>query len=250
MANEDLIGVGKAIAPLTEGINKICSKLLNKPAEEVGEIFTEWIRVKSNPWKLRNLLDSLEKTNKILVDHGLEPRPISKKQLYLSFDGASLEEDETLQCLWAGLLASVIQGLETHPAYPTILGQITPSEAKILDALFLEGKNSLSEVPVIPTIKAIPLHSFLAQESFTEESLMISTENLCRLNLCILEPVKSYVEMFEEGLGTPKVFPSNIPDFKPPTSPFVQRTSLYPEIYQEKIQLTNLGYAFVKACQP
>jgi hypothetical protein len=251
MANEDLIGMGKAIAPLTEGLSNVCSKLFSKSADKIGEILAEWIGVKSDPWRVKNLLGSMEKTNQILVDRGIKPAPISKKLIYQFLDGASKEEDETLQQLWAGLLATALQGHQTHPAYPNILGQLTPLEAKILNVLFLEGKSSLSEAPVIPRIRAIPLSSFLAQETFTEESLIISTENLCRLNLCTVDSIKSPVEIFEEGLlDTPKSFPPSIPEFKPPTSPFAKQTSHYPSIYKDQIELTNLGHAFVKACQP
>jgi hypothetical protein len=250
MATEDLNGMGKAIAPLTEGLAKLGSKLFSESAEVIGEFSAEWLRERFRG-KAKNMADILEMADLKLTSNGADPQPISNKLLYGFLDGASLEDDETVQQLWAGLLATALQGLETHPAYPTILRQLTPLEAKILNVLFLEGKSSLSEAPVIPTIRTIPLSSFLAQETFTEESLIISTENLCRLNLCTLEPIKSYVEMFEEGLlDTPKRFLPSIPQFNPPTSPFAKRTSLYPEIYEEQIQLTNLGHAFVKACQP
>jgi hypothetical protein len=250
MANEDLIGVGKAIAPLTEGFSSVCSKLFSKSADKIGEILAEWIGVQSDPWRIKNLLGSMEKTNQILVERGIKPAPISKKLVYQFLDGASKEEDETLQQLWAGLLATALQGHQTHPAYPTILEQITPLEARILNILFLESKNPLSEVPVAASIRAIPLYTLLSQESLTEQSLMISTGNLCRQNLCTLEPVKSLLETYEEALETPKAFAQSIPDIKPPVSPFRQSTSRYPEIYEQKIQLSPLGYAFVTACQP
>jgi hypothetical protein len=217
MTTEDLTGMGKAVAPLTEGVSRLCSKLLSKPADEGGDILTEWIDVQFRPWRLKNLLRSLEKTNEILVQYGAEPRPISNHKLLSEFfNGASLEVDETLQQLWAGLLATALQGRETHPAYPGILKQIASSEAKILNVLFLNGAKASRSIPEGLARTTVPLDSLLTQDSMTETTLLISTENLCRLNLCTLEPKKSYAELLEESVNSPSFVPLNTPVFLVP----------------------------------
>jgi hypothetical protein len=84
MTTEDLTGMGKAIAPLTEGISQLCAKLLSKPADEVGGLLAEWVDVRLRPWRMENLLRSLEKTNEVLVRRGIEPRLISNHKLVSS----------------------------------------------------------------------------------------------------------------------------------------------------------------------
>lgn len=250
MTTEDLTGMGRAIAPLTNGVYKLCAKLLSKPADEVGEILAEWIDVRFSPWRTKNLLRSLEKTDEILLLHEKEPRAISNNKLLCEFfDGASLEDNEALQQLWAGLLATEILGQETHPAYPKILRELTPSEARILNVLLLNAmKFSLTTDVSYRT--SVPLDSLLAQDGLSDASLLLACENLCRLNLCTLEPKKSLVEVFDEALGSPSAVPIHVPKFDPPNVPFSPRRSLYPEIYENSIQLSRFGYAFVQACNP
>jgi hypothetical protein len=251
MTTEDLTGMGKAIAPLTEGVFKLCSKLLSKPADQGGDILDEWIDVRLRPWRLKNLLRSLEKTNEILVRYGAEPRPISNHKLLSEFfDGASLENDETLQQLWAGLLATELLGQESHPAYPRILRELTPSEARILNILFLNGEKSHSTTTDVFVCSSAPLDSLLTQESFSENLLLLASANLCRLNLCDLEPKKSLLEHYEEAKGSPSAVPVHVPKFDPPDHPFSQRISHHHEIYENFIQLSRFGYAFVQACNP
>ena len=251
MTTEDLIGMGKALAPLTEGVSKLCSKLLSKPADKVGDFLAEWIDVRLRPWRLKNLLRSLQKTNEILDRRDIEPHPISNKLLSEFFDGASLEDDETLQKLWAGLLATALQGQETHPAYPSIIKQLTPNEAKILDYLFEQGLNISSNSPKISSYVEVPLAALLRLETMAESLLVVSTENLARLNLCTVDLVKPPVESFNEALGaTPIRIVETLPKIQLPKSPFPGASLPYPEINNRKIQLSHLGNDFVKACNP
>jgi hypothetical protein len=118
-----------------------------------------------------------------------------------------------------------------------------------LNVLFLDTKKSLSTTDD-PNRASVPLDALLTQEVFSEASLLLASENLCRLNLCVLEPKKSFVESFDEALKSPSAFPVNIPRFDPPHSPFSPKLSPYPEIYENAIQLSRFGYAFVDACNP
>jgi Abortive infection alpha len=250
MTTEDLTGMGKALTPLTEGLAKLCSKLFSESADEMGTFFAASLRERFSRSKAKNTIDVLEMADRKLTDSGIDPQPISNKLLYEFLDSASLEENETLQQLWAGLLATALQGHETHPAYPGILKALAPFEAKILNFLFLKGKHNPSAVPDVLAFSTTPLDSFLNQESFSESLLQIASENLCRLNLCTLEPKKSYEEVFEEGLKSHSFVPPNMPEFAPTTHPLSRSTPLYPELYDKMIQLSHLGYAFVKACNP
>jgi hypothetical protein len=66
-------------------------------------------------------------------------RPIPLKVAIPLFQGASLEEDDTLQDRWVRLLvnaANAESGIEVHRSHTEILAQITPAEAAILDTVY------------------------------------------------------------------------------------------------------------------
>jgi hypothetical protein len=252
MTTEDLTGMGKALTPLTEGLAKLCSKLFSESADETGTFLAASLRERFSRSKAKNTIDVLEMADRKLAEDEINPQPISNKLLYQFFDGASLEENETLQQLWAGLLATALQGHETHPAFPGILKALAPSEAKILNFLFLNRTKTASSIPEGLARTLVPLDSLLNQESITETALLIATEHLCQLNLCVLKPKKSLTEVFEESLDSLSYVPPSIPVFTPPSlaHPFGHKTPMYPEIYDQAIQLSHLGYAFVEVCNP
>ena len=213
MATEDIGGMARAALPLTEGLAKLCIKLLSEPADVAGQFLAEWSKSKFDNWKAKNLLSILEKADK-KIPNGTDSKEIPKRMLHDLFEGASFEDNEDLQEVWACLLASVLQGKSFHIAYPDILRQLSPAEAKILNALFLSGTSALTASPKVTVRQAVPLHTFLSQDAMTEELLLISTENICRLNLCTLEPAASLLETYESALGTPYAKPPQIPQVR------------------------------------
>jgi hypothetical protein len=56
---------------------------------------------------------------------------------------AALENDGDLAAKWAGLLATAAAGTPVHPIFPKVLSEITPPEARLLDALYVWEQESL-----------------------------------------------------------------------------------------------------------
>jgi hypothetical protein len=50
-------------------------------------------------------------------------------------EGASIEDEEDLHTRWAALLANAASSDKVHPSYIEVLKQLTPAEARLLDAL-------------------------------------------------------------------------------------------------------------------
>lgn len=82
----------------------LVKQLFGKPVQEVGEIFADYVRA----YRMQNLARIAERVQKTLRERGLpwdvKPLPTS---IGLAFaEAASREDDDTLQTLWANLLAN------------------------------------------------------------------------------------------------------------------------------------------------
>jgi hypothetical protein len=73
---------------------------------------------------------------------GLDAATVAPKFLSQFFESASLEEDETLQDMWANLLLNKSLNPKTNGHYITILKDLEPLEAKLLDELFRQSNMS------------------------------------------------------------------------------------------------------------
>jgi Abortive infection alpha len=72
----------------------------------------------------------------LLMMHDTQAQQVPLAILVPVIQQSSLEDREELVSMWAGLLASAASGHEIHTAYPKILAEITPMEARLLDTLY------------------------------------------------------------------------------------------------------------------
>jgi len=96
---------------------------------------------------MHNVIKVCEWATEMLNKVGIELGPVPLKVLKPILDGAALEEDEEIQELWAALLANAGGGAEpgtVSPAYPAILRQLSPNDAKVMRALFEIAKTKAS----------------------------------------------------------------------------------------------------------
>ena len=111
-------------------------KLAGPMAEEVGLMLADSIKA----YRLKNWLRVAEKTKKILANSKVKPNAVPPRLLLPIIEASSVESDETLQDLWAGLLASASeQSDQLSPSLIETLKQLTPKEAKVLSDLFDEA---------------------------------------------------------------------------------------------------------------
>lgn len=81
------------------------------------------------------------RAGELLASLGLQApsRPVPMKIAIPIFQGASMEEDDSLQDRWAALLvnaANAQSGVEVQPSFTAILGQLSTLDAQILDAVY------------------------------------------------------------------------------------------------------------------
>jgi hypothetical protein len=101
--------------------------------EEVGLIMGEKVRA----YRVKNMISVFQKTKKMLSNAGLPESAVPPRIFLPILDASSLETDESLQHLWAGLLASASQKSDgLSPSFIETLKQLTPHEARTLDACY------------------------------------------------------------------------------------------------------------------
>ncbi len=123
------------VCPITDIFNKLAGPL----ASEVGVMLGD----KARAYRMHNWLRCERRISEMLGEAELEPHEIPPRQFLPMVEAASLEDDATLQELWAALIANTATSVrETPSAFITFLEELSPSEATFLNALW-EGTNFL-----------------------------------------------------------------------------------------------------------
>jgi hypothetical protein len=121
----------------------------------------------------------LVKTAKMIEDAGVTPQPAEDKLVIEILRGASLEEDDDLQTMWAALLANAAlpeNAGKVRPSFVAVLKQMAHDEAALLNWILKycsrpqEGEEqrdpSASEVGFLELKKAWVELGFASEESF------------------------------------------------------------------------------------
>ena len=130
----------------------IVHKLAGPLAEEYGLLLAD----KAKVYRVKNWVSVITKTQKILSDAKLPPNAVPPRMFLPIPEASSLEEDETLQSLWAGLLATASQQTDSvSPSFVETLKQLTPDEARHLEHVYKTIRESgkremLANSPVTP----------------------------------------------------------------------------------------------------
>jgi len=112
----------------------IIQKLAGPMADEIGLLMADKIKV----YRVKNWVNVVKKTERILSDAHLPPNAVPPRLFLPILEASSVENDESLQGLWAGLLATASEKADTlSPSFIETLKQLTPAEAKTFDELFL-----------------------------------------------------------------------------------------------------------------
>jgi hypothetical protein len=111
----------------------VIHKLAGPMADEIGLLMADKIKV----YRVTNWVKVVQKTEKILAEAHLSPNAVPTRLFLPILEGASIEDDETLQNLWAGLLGSASEQRDSlSPSFIETLKQLSPGEARALDGFF------------------------------------------------------------------------------------------------------------------
>lgn len=117
-------------------------KITGPPSEELGELLRDKVRW----YRYKNLAKILNKADELTKEHEVY-RKLPLKVVYPIFHDASLEEDESLQAMWASLLAASVVSEEPFDPilfYRQILRELSPLEVRILNELIGQLKADAS----------------------------------------------------------------------------------------------------------
>jgi hypothetical protein len=168
-----------AVAGIAEPYRDGFAAVFGDAARQVSATFEAlaWLQ------RLRVAAKVVEKAEKILVRLGIDPAPVRLKLLAPLLESASLEDegDETMQDLWAALLANAAagdRGAEVLPSFVTILAELTPPQATLLDAIYTDP----------PATRPQTSRTRWVRESVdaSDGEFALWLGNLARLDLCAI----------------------------------------------------------------
>jgi hypothetical protein len=223
-----------------EHVTDIFNKLAGPLASEVGMMLGD----KARAYRMRNWRRCERRISEMLGEAELEPHEIPPRQFLPMLEAASLEDDATLQELWAALIANTATSVrETPSAFITFLEELSPSEATFLNA-YWERTNLL----LIEHMEGERRHAAIYRQCaiFSERevtTMLRDARELCKggldeyvaltnlLRLGILEKISRGERLTYE----------NDPRSKPPAK--MVPTS------EVRYCFTPLGWLFVNSCQ-
>ena len=119
---------------VTQGTAGFLKRVAGPAAEEFGFLLQDKVRL----YRFKNQLRMLEKAEKWTAAMGKPASAVPLRLLVPLLEGAALEDEPPLADMWAALLAraATSEGKQAVlPSFPTILRQLSPADAAMLDAL-------------------------------------------------------------------------------------------------------------------
>jgi len=135
-AQEAARASGKAVDAVLE-LGRFIARYVNGPLEQGMGIFEDKLRY----MRLERQVRLIDRADVFLRERGLDgpTRPVPLKIMIPLLQGACLEDDDELQDRWAALLvnaADADSGISVHRAFVSILEEIGPLEALLLEKIY------------------------------------------------------------------------------------------------------------------
>lgn len=162
-------------------------------------------RLKYMRWERQVRL--MQRANQLLKEIGLEKptRAIPLKLAVPLLEAASLEDDDYLQDMWARLLVNAANGnsrVSLQRAYISILEQITPFEALILQKIYAlpydETRHNGVVVGNLPKSVAVGPEGAADELPEPTEDVTLALANLARVGCVVIQKSMGGGELFKE----------------------------------------------------
>lgn len=228
---DDVFGVGKTTSEvlglLKEPVRALCGPAFEHLAGAWGD------RVKH--WREMRQIDLALDTVARLKDKGISPKAVAPSLLFPILETGSLVDDANLREKWINLLARAASQEETtiHPAFPTILAQLSPAEVQVLDVIFDSEGGEITGLHInIIHLEGIVGHHWAQMELFAT--------NFVRLGVWRTTPAVLSTREIEEAFNR---FSATSGKRKPKDSiELVHNDTVF--------EFTRLGTDFIMACRP
>lgn len=183
----------------------------------------------------------VEDAARLVHDAGSVPQPVPGRVLMPLLERASLEEEDSLRAKWVRLLATAAtpEAIGVLPAYVSILSELSPPEAALLDWIHTESKRTSEKGRVYFAEKTTFAVVHALRLSDVEVELYVF--NLCRLGL------------LRQGISLDATWVEDVMDHREGWNPKHSERKSYGrdlEVSRDdhKFEMTPLGGAFVEAC--
>jgi hypothetical protein len=144
----------------SETVNK-AADLVHRLAGPVCDDIGAMISDKMKPYRAKNLVNTLRKTEQILRDAGLPANAVPTRLMFPIAEASSIEDNDTLQDMWAGLLATASQETDSvSPSFIETLKQMTPDEARYIDKVYTDRTNPKHIVPLDTQLRFAHVRGF------------------------------------------------------------------------------------------
>lgn len=127
------VGAESAIKPFAN----LIERLFGGPVDQVGGMLEDGLKVR----RILRQIKLYKKLQKKIEEGGFDPQQIPDAIWVPSLQLASLEDNETLQEIWANLLANAADPRHINPVAPSFIGilrELSGREVKFLDTLFAQ----------------------------------------------------------------------------------------------------------------
>jgi hypothetical protein len=186
---------GKAIDASVK-FGAFLDKCLGKGFAHLGDAFSDWAQA----FRYRNLLILIDKVESIHRDRQLQGKtiPLLPKHVIPILEHASLEDDDDVRQMWAGLIANSSDPevkFSIRKLYIEILSSLDPLDVYILNSLTDE---SLDERFGLMTGEHLNAEQISLEIERDYEDVLISLSNLSRHGL-IIDSWKNSLESLDYG---------------------------------------------------
>jgi hypothetical protein len=217
-----------AVEPVIQAGRDMTRAVCGDTIDAIDDYFAARIRERTELRRLK----TFARARAMCEDIGVDPAAVRLPLLKPIWEGASLEEDESMAERWAALLANASadrEGTAISPAFPRILAELTAPEAALLDRLAQQESLMLFEVQ-------IELHPEGRRDDEavpSEPEFDLHVANLERLALAQVSRLDRSVRELRDEMNV-----------------IVKRQSLTAFPRGPEISITDFGRAFVSACTP
>lgn len=130
----------------SESVNKavdLIHRLTGPVCDDIGAMISDAMK----PYRAKNLVNTLRKTERILRDARLPANAVPTRLLFPIAEASSIEDNETLQDMWAGLLATASQQTDSvSPSFIETLKQMAPDDARHLEVICQDSVKHFNDV--------------------------------------------------------------------------------------------------------
>jgi len=132
--SDDLVALSRSAQELEPAVREFASAVGRLgPVQELVQWIADEIRYRREPRKAAILIAAAEQVRR----SGLPARAVEDRLLRTVLEEGSLEDHPDMRDRWSNLLANdLISDSKTHVAFPGLLAQISPVEARMLDAMY------------------------------------------------------------------------------------------------------------------